>query len=77
MENTWRVISKEGWRENGEKGTGNKKHKWQVQNRQREVKNSIENGKAEELICTTHGHELREEGKRRMLLVWGVQGGGG
>ena len=46
--------------ENGGEGTGNKKHKWQVQNRQREVKNSIENGKAEELICTTHGHELRE-----------------
>ena len=33
----------------GEKGTGNKKHKWQVQNRQREVKNSIGNGEAKEL----------------------------
>ena len=56
-----------------EKGTGNKKHKWQVQNRQGEVKNSVGNGEAKELICTTHGHELR----------WGnvsgrvVQGGGG
>ena len=43
---------------NGGKGTGNKKHKWKVQNRQREVKNSIGNGEAKELICTTHGHEL-------------------
>ena len=41
------------------KGTGNKKHKWQVENRQGEVKNSIGNGEAKELICTTHGHELR------------------
>ena len=40
------------------KGTGNKKHKWQAQNRQGEVKNSIGNGEARELICTTHGHEL-------------------
>ena len=29
-----------------EKGTGNKKHKWQAQNRQGEVKNSIGNGEA-------------------------------
>ena len=38
-----------------------------------EVKNSIGNGEAKELICTTHGHELRVEiagGK-------GVLGGGG
>ena len=32
------------------KGTGNKKHKWQVQNKQGEVKNSIGNGEAKELI---------------------------
>ena len=44
--------------ENGGKGTGNKKHKWQVQNRQGKVKNSMGNGKAKELICMTHGHEL-------------------
>ena len=43
----------------GEKGTGNKKHNWEAQNRQREVKNSIGNGEAKELICMTHGHELR------------------
>ena len=29
------------------------------QNRQGEVKNSIGNVEAKELICTTHGHELR------------------
>ena len=32
---------------------------WQVQNRQRDVKNSMGNGETKELICTTHGHELR------------------
>ena len=42
------------------KGTGNKKHNWQVQNRQGEVRNSIGNGKDKELICMTHGHELRQ-----------------
>ena len=45
--------------ENGGKDTGNKKHKWQVQNRQGEVKNSIGNGEVKELTCMTHGHELR------------------
>ena len=39
-----------GRRKNGEKGTGNKKHKWQVQNRQGEVKNSIGNVEAKQLI---------------------------
>ena len=48
-----------GWEENGGKGTGNKKHNWQVQNTEKEVKNSVGNGEAEELIYTTHGHELR------------------
>ena len=45
---------------NGGKHAGTKKYNWQVQNRQEEVKNSIENGEAKELICTTHEHELRE-----------------
>ena len=45
--------------ENRGKSTGNKKHKWQVQNRQGEVKNSIENGETKGLTCMTHGHELR------------------
>ena len=44
--------------ENGGKGTGNKKHKCKVQNRQGEVKNSMGNGEAKVLICMTHGHEL-------------------
>ena len=44
---------------NAGKGTGNKKQNWQVQNRQGEVKYSIGNGEAKELICRTHGHELR------------------
>ena len=56
MEITWSVISGEGLRG---KGTGNKKHKWQVESRQGEVKNSTGNGEeAKELICTTHGHEI-------------------
>ena len=56
----------------GGKGIGNKKHNWQVQNRQGEVKNGMGNGEAKELTCTTHGHELRpgkNAGER------GLQGG--
>ena len=34
------------------------------------VKNSMGNGEAKELICTTHGHELRGE----MLEVMGIPG---
>ena len=56
-----------GLRENWGKGTGNTKHKWQVQNRQGEFKNSIGNGEAKELICVTHGHEPK----------WGITGGNG
>ena len=48
-----------GGGERGGKGTGNKQHKWQVQNRQGEGKNNIGNVEAKELICTTHGHELQ------------------
>ena len=48
-----------GMGESGEKGTENKKHKWQVQNRLGEVKNSIRNREAKELVCMTHGYELR------------------
>ena len=33
-----------------------------VQNRQGDVKNSIGNREAKELICTTHEHELRGGG---------------
>ena len=41
------------------KGTENKQHKWQVENRQEEGKNSIGNVEAKELICMIHGHELK------------------
>ena len=51
----------------------NKKHKWQVQNRQGEVKKIMGNGEAKELICMTHGHELR----RGVLEGETAQGGGG
>ena len=47
------------WGKNEGKCTGNKKRKWWVQNRQGEAKNSMGNGEAKELICMTHGHELR------------------
>ena len=40
------------------KGTENKQHKRQVENRQGEGKNSIGNVEAKE-ICMTHGHELQ------------------
>ena len=36
--------------ENGREGTGNNKHKWQAQNRQGQVKNSIGNGEAKEVF---------------------------
>ena len=55
-------YQQEGLKEEGGKGTENKKYKWQVQNRQGDVKNGIGNRKAKELTCTTHGHELREAG---------------
>ena len=56
--------------ENWGKSTGNKKHNWQAQNRQGEVKNGIGNGEAKELICTTHGHELRGSDCQR---EWGYR----
>ena len=43
----------------GGKGTKNKQHKWQVENRQGQGKNSIGNIEAKELICMTHGYELQ------------------
>ena len=54
----------------GGKGTENKQHKWQIENRQGEGKNSIGNGEAKELICMTHGHELSGGG---MLVVGGCE----
>ena len=49
---------REGERQSGGKGKRNKKHNWQVQNRQEDVKNSIGNGEAKKLTRTTHGHEI-------------------
>ena len=52
-------------RERVGKGTENKQHKWQVENRQGEVKNSVGNGEAKEIICMTHGHKVSgDEGVR-------------
>ena len=45
-------------------GIGNKKDNWQAQNRQGEVKNSVKNGVAKELICMICGHEVRGAGPR-------------
>ena len=59
MDITWRVISGEGEGEKGAIGMGNKQNKWQVENRQEEVKNSIGNVEAKQFICKTHGHELK------------------
>ena len=55
MEITWRVISGGRMRENVQEIHSIN----DLQNRQGEVKNSMGNGEAKELICTTHGHELR------------------
>ena len=57
MEIIWRVISWEG--ENGGKGAGIKKYNL-VSTKQEDVKNSIGNGVAKELIYMTHGHELKQ-----------------
>ena len=48
-----------GGGERGGKDARIKKHNWQVQNRQGKVKNGMGNGETKELICMTHGHELR------------------
>ena len=66
-----RLLVGRGRGENEGNGTGSKKHEWQVQNRQGEVKNSIGNGEAKKLICTTHRRELSGE------ECWGEGGAGG
>ena len=51
---------KQEWEgERGGKGTENKQHKWQIETRQGEGKNSIGNVETKELTCMTHGHELQ------------------
>ena len=66
MDIRWRSAGRRGRGENEGKGTGNKKHKWQAQNRQGKVKNNVGNGEAKELVCMTHGHGLRwgNDGRR-------------
>ena len=59
-------------RERGGKGIENKQHKWQVENRQGESKDSTGNVEAKEFTCTTHGHEL----KGGMQVGEDAQGGG-
>ena len=61
----------------GGKGTENKQHKQQVENRQGEGKNSIGNIEAKELISMTHGHELQggNVGERGWVGWSGVKGG--
>ena len=46
------------------------------QNRQGEVKNSIGNVEAKELICMTHGHELKggNVGERGCAWQRGIEG---
>ena len=64
MEITWRGISREG--EQGELGEKVQRIR-SINSRYKidgEVKNNIGNGEAKELICMTHGHELRWEGGR-------------
>ena len=48
-----------------------------MQNRQGEVKNSMGNVEAKELICTTHGHELNggNAGGRGCVGGRGIKGG--
>ena len=55
------------------KGTENKQHKWQVENRQGEGKNTIVNVEAKEFICTTHGHELQGGMWERVGVQDGVE----
>ena len=62
MEVTWRVITGVVVGREWKEGIGNKKHKWWVQNRHGEVKNSIVPGETRQYICMIHGHELREDG---------------
>ena len=71
------ISAGRGWGENGGKGTGNQKCNWQAQNRQGEVKDSVGNGEAKELIYTTRGHEIRvgeNAGKKSYIGQRGIKG---
>ena len=56
MENIWRVTSQEGEEWRGKmQGIRSIIVRYKIDG---EVKNSLVNGEAKELICTTHRHEL-------------------
>ena len=48
---------------------------WLVQNRQGDIKNSIGNGEAKEVMCMTLGHELRRGLLEGMGLLGRVEEG--
>ena len=58
MEIIWRVISWEGEGENAGNGAGIK-YKLVGTKYMEDVKNSIGNEEAKELVCMAHGHELK------------------
>ena len=71
----------EGYHQGGVAGRmGEKVQVLRAENRQGKVKNSIGNGEVKELICTAHGHELRQEysgwrwGAKRRRVNWGKNG---
>ena len=73
MEITWQIISGEGRERIAGKVQGIRsiigRHKIDG-----EVKKSIGNGEAKELICTTRGHELRGGGMLESGQVQGRRG---
>ena len=64
-------------RAKGEKVQGLRSTNWQVQNRQGNVKNSIGNGEAKEIICMTNGHELSGRITRGNVRYWVERDKGG
>ena len=61
----------------GEKLQGIRSINGRYKNRQGEVKNSIGNGEAKDLICMTHGHELSGGKCRWGCRAEGNKGGNG
>ena len=75
MEITWRVIiGGVGEGRMGEKVQGIRSINCRYKIDNGEVKNSIGNGEAKELICTTHGHELRRGGNTGGRRLQGREG---
>ena len=61
----------------GEEVRGLRSTNRQLQNSRGDIKYSIGNGVAKELIRMTHGHELRWEGCLRKQGCWVEEGKGG